>query len=63
MDVEGGLTVRRFGQLIERAVPRNAAERAPENLVRFLKQFARGRMMRRQVTPHPNALRSLPGKH
>ena len=54
MNVQCWLAIRCPGQLLDRSVPGNRAQRAAQNLIRLLKKFSSNREFRRQFHAHPN---------
>src|SRR6187455_2029603 len=62
MHIKRRLAVRRLRQFFERAIPGDLAQLPAENHVRALKNLRRRRKFRGQVTAHPDALSTLPGK-
>ena len=62
MNIQGRLTIRRLGQLFERSVPGNLTQLASKHFIRPPEQIGRVRKLFRQISPHPDDLRALPGK-
>ena len=62
MNEQRGLTIRSLCQLFNWTAPRDFAQLAPKNVIRFLKQVGGRRKLFCQVASHPDGLRTLSGK-